>query len=95
MVDKRRAVRASGGGRVTAKGGAPATSGRYTPPIPKEYKVSSPWVPYVMFTLLGLGMLMIVTNYLNLLPGDDPSNWYLLGGLGLITGGFIVATRWR
>lgn len=96
MVDKRRAVR--GGGRVTPKGGptaATTTSGRYTPPIPKEYKVSEPWVPVVMFTLLGLGMLMIVANYLNLLPGEDPSNWYLLGGLGLITGGFIVATRWR
>ena len=94
MVDKRRAVRTSSGGRVTPKGVQP-TTGRYTPPIPKEYKVSEPWVPYVMFTLLGLGMLMIVANYLNLLPGDDPSNWYLLGGLGLITGGFIVATRWR
>jgi LPXTG-motif cell wall-anchored protein len=57
--------------------------------------VSSRWVPALMFTFLGLGMAMIVTNYLNLLPGDDPSNWYLLGGLGLITVGFVVATRWR
>ena len=48
-----------------------------------------------MGALLIIGMLVIITNYMNLLPGDDPSNWYLLGGLGLITAGFIVATKWR
>ncbi|MBW3557087.1 MAG: cell division protein CrgA [Actinobacteria bacterium] len=84
------------GGRVTPKGGAPATpTGRYTAPIPHEYKVSPRWVPITMGILLIGGMLMIVTNYLNLLPGPDPSNAYLLGGLGLITVGFVVATRWR
>ena len=90
------------GGRVTPKGGNVApkgahmpTSGRYTPPIPQEYKVSPRWVPIVMGILLIAGMLTIICNYLNLLPGDDPSNAYLLGGLGLITAGFIVATRWR
>jgi hypothetical protein len=93
-------------GRVTPKGTtpgkssgiskpAPNTSGRYTPPIPQEYKVSPRWVPITMGILLVGGMLMIILNYLNLLPGDDPSNAYLLGGLGLITAGFIVATRWR
>jgi hypothetical protein len=90
------------GGRVTPKGGNVApkgahmpTSGRYTPPIPQEYKVSPRWVPIAMGILLVGGMLTIVCNYLNLLPGSDPSNAYLLGGLGLITLGFIVATRWR
>ena len=90
------------GGRVTPKGGNVApkgshmpTSGRYTPPIPQEYKVSPRWVPIAMGVLLIAGMLTIIGNYLNLLPGDDPSNAYLLGGLGLITAGFIVATRWR
>ncbi len=88
------------GGRVTPKGtvaktGAMPSSGRYTPPIPQEYKVSSRWVPIFMGILLIGGMLTIVCNYLNLLPGPDPSNLYLLGGLGLITLGFIVATRWR
>lgn len=99
MVDKRRRERK--GGRVTPKATAPAapvaqpSSGRYTPPIPREYKVSPRWVPVTMFALLGLGMIVIIINYLNLLPGEDPSNWYLLAGLGLITAGFIVATRWR
>ena len=84
------------GGRVTPKGTDPtAPTGRYTPPIPQELKVGSKWVPVAMGVLLIGGMLMIILNYLNLLPGADPHNGYLLGGLGLITAGFLVATRWR
>lgn len=83
-------------GRVTPKGsGSTTQSGRYTAPIPREVRVGARWVPWVMGFLLLTGMLVIITNYMNLLPGEDPSNWYLLGGLGLITAGFIVATRWR
>ena len=84
---------ATGSGRVTSKGTQPS-SGRYTPPIPKEYKVSPRWVPILMFTLLGLGMIMIVTNYLGILPGGA-QNGYLIAGLGLITAGFITATRYH
>lgn len=76
------------GGRAT-----PKHSKRYTPPIPRSQKVSPIWVPILMFASLGLGMLMILTNYVDLLPGDGPSNVYLLIGLGLITVGFITATR--
>ena len=47
-----------------------------------------------MFALLGLGVLVILLNYLELLPGAA-SNWYLLGGLGLILGGIITATQYR
>lgn len=96
--------RAQSTGRVTAKGtkaksGAPAgrpttTSGRYTPPIPKEQKVSPRWVPMLMFFFLLAGAAVIVLNYLALLPGDT-DNRYLLVGLALITGGFITATRYH
>ena len=79
----------SKGGRVTAK-----STGRYTPPIPKEYKESPLWVPTLMFTCLGLGMVIIVCNYLDVLP-KGTNNWYLVAGLGLITAGFITATRYR
>jgi hypothetical protein len=88
------------GGRVTARGGAAATSatqpttGRYTAPIPDEYRSSPWWVPAIMLSLFGLGVLAIVLNYLSLLP-DSPSNWYLLGGLGGIVAGFIAATRYH
>jgi hypothetical protein len=88
--DGGRRARAGAGGRVTPKG-----SGRYTPPIPKEHKVSPRWVPVLMFTLLVLGMLVIVSNYLGVLPGDGAQNKYLFVGLGLITAGFIAATRYR
>jgi hypothetical protein len=93
-----------GGGRVTAKGtqsGAKPTpqrddgsSGRYTPPIPKAVKVSPPWVPILMFALLGIGCLMIMLNYLEVLPGAA-SNWYLVGGLACILGGIATATQFR
>lgn len=79
----------SSAGRVTPKG-----SGRYTPPIPKEEKVSPRWVPVLMFTLLVLGMLVIIANYLEVLPGDA-KNEYLFVGLGMITAGFITATKYR
>ena len=89
-------------GRVTPKGtkggpsGAqrPDPSGRYTPPIPRHQKVSPTWVPVLMFTLLGLGLLVIMLNYLDLVPGGT-NNWYLLGGLGLILGGIITATNYH
>lgn len=83
----------TGSKRVTPKGTQP-TTGRYTPPVPKEFKVSPTWVPVLMFSLLGLGMLTIVCNYLGVLPGGA-KNSYLLVGLGLITGGFITATRYH
>jgi len=47
-----------------------------------------------MLSLLGLGVVVIVTNYLGVLPGGA-KNGYLLLGLGLITAGFIAATRYR
>ncbi|MEO7837325.1 MAG: cell division protein CrgA [Acidimicrobiales bacterium] len=86
-------------GRVTPKGSVPGRpppppSNRYTPPIPKEDKVSPRWVPIVMFTLLVIGMGIIITNYLEILPGDA-KNEYLFLGLGFITGGFIAATQYR
>jgi hypothetical protein len=84
------ASRAKGTSTVASR----TTSGRYTAPIPDEYR-SSPWyVPAIMLALFGLGVLSIVLNYLSLLP-ESPSNWYLLGGLGGIVAGFIAATRYH
>ncbi len=74
----------------------PAPSGRYTPPVPKEWRESPKWVPILMFTFLGLGALLIVINYTPLMDKvGGSSNWYLLGGLGLVTAGFITATKWE
>ena len=69
-------------------------TGRYTPPTPVEFKVSPMWVPVLMFTLLGLGALVIFLNYLGLLPGAT-DNKYLLLGLGLVLGGIITSTQFH
>jgi len=71
-----------------------AKSSRYTPPTPKTRRVSPLWVPALMFSLLACGALVVVVNYLGLLPGEQ-QNKYLLVGLAEITGGFIVSTMYR
>ncbi|MGI9119051.1 MAG: cell division protein CrgA [Acidimicrobiales bacterium] len=82
-------------GKAGAGVGRPsASSGRYTPPIPKEQRVSPRWVPFLMFFFLVGGAAVILLNYVSLLPGA-PDNLYLLTGLGLILVGFIVSTRYH
>jgi hypothetical protein len=78
--------------RPEAADGHPGASSRYTPPVPLSDKITAPWVVPVMFALLGIGVLVIVLNYMGLLPGGT-DNWYLIGGLGLILGGIVTATQ--
>jgi hypothetical protein len=110
---KRRVPGGSGSGRVTPKGGAqgrravgtdphhhPTPSARYTPPIPREMKVSPVWVPILMGVFLALGTAVILLNYVSLLPTwgflpDDTSNVWLLVGLALILTGIVIATQWH
>lgn len=101
----KRRVPGGGSGRVTPRGGPearnrPEASGRYTPPIPREMKVSPMWVPVLMGVLLVLGTAVILLNYVELLPTwgflpDETSNAWLLVGLGLILAGIVVATQWH
>ena len=81
--------RATGPGRSTQSAG-----GRYTAPIPREFRSSPWWVPVLILTFFGLGLICILLNYLGLLPGGA-NNWYLMLGLGLIVAGFIAATRYH
>ena len=73
---------------------APAPSGRYTPPLPKSVRQSPKWMGYLIVGLVVLGMVVIVLNYVSVLPGGA-TNWYLLVGLALITAGFLTATRYH
>ena len=94
----------SAAGRTTAKGG-PSTSsvgkytsaeesGRYTPPVPKNVRKSPPWHGALLLIFFIGGVLVILLNYLNVLPwGVQP--WYLVVGLVLIFLGFLMATRYR
>jgi hypothetical protein len=84
--------------RVTPKGEGQRTSSRYTPPRTGAVKGPSPrWVPVLMFALWGLGLLVIVLNYMGVLPGssDGGNGWYLVAGLVSILGGILVATQYR
>lgn len=81
------------GGRVTPKGTRPpGSTGPTNPRFSQQHQVSARWVPFVMFGLLGLGVVVIIANYTNLLPGDA-SQGYLLLGLALILGGIVTATQ--
>lgn len=85
--------------RITAKGTRPEgsevseISPRNAAPV-DAYVPSPSWVPILMGVLLVAGIFMILLNYVNLLP-SAPSNWYLLGGLGLVLGGIVTATQYR
>ena len=86
------------GGRVTAKGTVPHGDAPRTVTYTNDKLGPSPtWVPVLMFGLLLVGALVIILNYLEVLPTSDggASNWYLLAGLGFILGGIITATRFR
>lgn len=72
----------------------PAKTGRYTPPIPKGVKHSPVWYPYLLLTLLISGVIIIILNYIGVLP-SSPTNWYTLGGLLAIVTGALLATRYH
>lgn len=55
---------------------------------------SPAWLPVAMFALLAIGIVVILLNYLSVLPGA-PTNWYLLAGLAAILGGIVAATQYR
>lgn len=71
---------------------------RPTPPKrvdPVKAKGPSPlWYVVVMFTLMGLGVLIILANYVNVLPGSPTNNWLLIGLAG-IAGGFAMTLNYR
>jgi len=74
---------------------APAKPSRYTPPKPKTARRSPLWVPATMFSALACGMVVILGNYLQVLPGGVVRNGYLFLGLGLLVGGFVLSTQLR
>ncbi len=92
VTPKGGAVPRAAAGRSASSSGGPA-SGRYTPPTSAvKLKPSGRWVPATVFTLLGLGLLTIVVNYMR---DDAASNWVIFLGLGFILSGIMVATQWR
>jgi hypothetical protein len=69
----------------------------YQPPPKKKPKPSPRWFGMAILAALFAGVIIIVLNYLGLMPGTQgvASNLWLFAGLGLIAVGFIAATQWR
>ena len=67
-----------GGSRARRRAGA---TPRRSPGVPQQPR----WVPVLILTFFGLGLICIVLNYLGLLPGGA-SNVYLFVGPGLHRG---------
>jgi hypothetical protein len=82
-----------------AAGNSQITPSRHTPSQPSATRrpPSPRWVPVLMFALWGLGLLLIVLNYMGVLPGaeDAGNGWYLVAGLVSILGGIMVATQYH
>ncbi|MGH9044682.1 MAG: cell division protein CrgA [Acidimicrobiales bacterium] len=72
----------------------PEMSGRYTRPTPKKVRHSGPLFGPAIVALIVVGILVILLNYLTVLPGAV-SAWYLAAGLVLVFVAFMMATRYR
>ncbi|MEA2024176.1 MAG: cell division protein CrgA [Actinomycetota bacterium] len=60
-----------------------------------EDKGASPtWYVATMFGLMAVGIVVILINYMSVLPGGT-SNLYLLGGLAMIGVGFAMTLNYR
>ena len=60
-----------------------------------EEKGPSPtWYVATMFGLMAVGIVVILINYMGVLPGGT-SNAYLLGGLAMIGVGFAMTLNYR
>ncbi|MGE0877693.1 MAG: cell division protein CrgA [Acidimicrobiia bacterium] len=70
---------------------ATESSSRYTPPATKTVKPSPRWLAPLLITLIVVGGLLIMVNYI----AWDGNSWVLLLGLALILAGILMATQWR
>jgi hypothetical protein len=77
-----------------SKGRQRGRSSRYQlePQRKQKSKRSPRWYGPSMLVLMGIGVVVIVWNYTR---GDQASNAWLVGGLGLIAVGFFGVTFWR
>ncbi len=78
----------------TTEGPKSVQSNRYTPPIPKNVKTSPRWMGITIILLFLLGVLVVILNYADLLPGGVNNLW-LVAAIAAIFAGLILATRYH
>jgi FtsH-binding integral membrane protein len=68
--------------------------GSYTARRPVNSEHSPRWYGWLLIGLLGVGVVIIILNYLSVLPGSV-SPWYLVAGLVSVFSAFYLATRYK
>jgi hypothetical protein len=56
----------------------------HEPPPPKEVKVSPKWYVWTMTGLMSAGVLIIILNYIGLMPGEI--RWLYIGLIAIAVG---------
>jgi hypothetical protein len=88
----------AGPGKPSKKGGRATprqTKGaRYTPPVSKNVKTSPRWMGLLILAFFLIGVVVVILNYAGLLPGGVNNLW-LIGAIGSIFVGLLLATRYR
>ncbi len=72
----------------------PTQSKKISSQMSTSSQPSPKWYTILMTSLMTIGVMLIVLNYLTLLPGSV-SKWYLWSGLGLIGVGFLMTTNYN
>ena len=80
--------------RNTKKNLGPTKSKKISSQMSDVSGPSPKWFVVTMSSLMIVGVLLIVLNYLTLLPGSV-SRWYLWCGLALIGVGFLMTTKYN
>lgn len=77
--------------RTATLSGMPKSKGRrkpkqvqHTPPPPKDVKVSPKWYVWTMTALMTVGVLIIILNYIGLMPGEI--RWLYIGLIAIAAG---------
>jgi Cell division protein CrgA len=89
----------TGPGKSSKKGSGRATPRqtkgvRYTPPVSKKVKTSPRWLGLLILAFFLIGVVLVILNYAGLLPGGVNNLW-LIGAIGSIFVGLLLATRYR
>lgn len=67
------------------------------PPKPDPVKEKGPsptWYVVLMFGLMAVGLIVILLNYMNVLPGGTDTKWLIAGLVG-IGAGFAMTMNFR